>query len=94
MKLQDVITYCTKLRTRKVPVRFRPQLIYLVDTVGGYTAPMNYGFTSGQTAWMLPSLHFSCYRDAAEFANTLPEHYKAKIVKLNVCAFEEAVKTK
>lgn len=93
MKLADIAEACCKLRLRKQPLRFRPRLIYLVDTCGGYKRPGQEGFVSGQTAWADPSLWYQCHGDAAVHAKMLSPGYKAKVVKLNICAFEEQVKS-
>lgn len=91
----DVINYCRKLRLRKTSVKFRPTLIYLVEVGGGmYAHPDCEYLTGGQTAWMTPRLWFQCYGDAKAYANIRPAFEKARVVKLNICAFEEEIKRK
>lgn len=89
--LAEITEACRKLRLRKSPVRFRPTLIYLVDTRGGYVSPRHEGYISGQMAWLHHDLHFSCYTDAKAFSDTRPISDNAEVIKLNVCGFEEKV---
>ncbi|SFJ47556.1 hypothetical protein SAMN03159338_1496 [Sphingomonas sp. NFR04] len=92
MKIAELMEAARKLRLRKGQLRFRPKLIYLVDTVGGYTHPSREGYTSGQTAWADRTLWFQCHGDAKEHADKQPPWHKPKVVKLNICAFEEPIK--
>ena len=92
MKLADVTEYCRKLRTRKTPMNLRPKLTYLVEARGMYSHPDLPGFTGGQTAWADPRLWFSNYGDAKDHADALLPRLNAKVMKLNLCAFEEAIK--
>lgn len=89
--LTEVTTWVKKLRTRKTPVRFRPKLIYLVETVGGYRHPSREHYTSGQEAWANPRLWFQNHGDARDYADSRPASDKARVVKLNLCAFEEEI---
>lgn len=92
MKLADATEYCRKLRLRKAPLRYRPKLIYLVEVAGcAYVHPSRNHLTGGQTIWTDPTYWFQCHKDAKDFANTRKPHEKARVVKLNVCAFEEKI---
>jgi len=92
MKLADITIAMKKLRLRKAPLRFRPALKYVVEVGGvGYVHPSRVGITGGETAWADSSLWFSCHKDAADYARTRAPYEKARVVKLNVCAFEEPV---
>lgn len=91
MNIQAIIEAAKRLRLRKAPLRFRPQLIYLVDTRYGYVSPRREGYISGQTAWLDRDVRFQCHKDAKDFADAQPASDKAKVVKLNVCAFEESI---
>ncbi|WP_375292107.1 hypothetical protein [Sphingomonas melonis] len=87
LKIADLMEAAKRLRLRKGVVKFRPRLVYLVETSTGYTHPKRMGYTSGQTAWSDPSLWFQCHKDA----DTIPAWEKPKVIKLNVCAFEEPI---
>lgn len=91
MKLAELMEGARKLRLRKAPLRFRPQLIYLVDTIGGYVHPSQSHLTSGQTAWTDSNLWFQCHKDARDFAELQPAWHRARVIKLNICAFEEPI---
>lgn len=69
-----------------------PTLIYLVEHGKGsglFTSPSHTGFTAGQTAWMIPSLHFQCHYDAKEFADQDPMR---NVVKLRIYARQEPIR--
>ena len=89
--ISEMTIAAKKLRTRKTPLRFRPQLVYLVETHGMYIHPKHNYLTGGQTAWLNPELHFQCHKDAKDFADTRLKHEKAKVIKLNVAAFQEEI---
>lgn len=91
LKIADLMEAAKRLRLRKGNVKFRPRLVYLVETSTGYTHPKRMGYTSGQTAWSDPSLWFQCHKDAADHADTIPAWQKPKVIKLNLCAFEEPI---
>lgn len=91
LKLVDLMEAARKLRLRKAPLRFRPRLIYLVETSTGYVHPGRMGYTAGQTAWTNSDLWFQCHKDAADHAATIPACEKAKVIKLNIAAFEEPI---
>ena len=91
MVLAELTDAAKRLRLRKSPLRFRPTLIYLVDTVAGYTHPNYPGYVSGQTAWSNSYLWFGCHKDAKDFADEQPAWHEAKVVKLNIAAFEEPI---
>lgn len=91
MTIADMTQEAKRLRTRKSPLRYRPRLIYLVNTIGGYCHPNRIGYTSGQTAWSDSSLWFQCHRDAKDHADKQPSWHKARVVKLNIAAFEETI---
>ena len=91
MKLEEIMLACRRRRLWKLPLRFRPTLIYLVEVRGCYVHPSRDHYTSGQTAWADSSLWFQCYRDAADYAARRPASDKAKVIKLNIAAFEEPV---
>jgi len=93
MKFADVADYCRKLRTKKKDMKYRPRLVYLVESNGiFYSHPSREGLSAGQTVWADPSLWFDCYGDAAAYALTRPATEKTRVVKLNMCAFEEKFK--
>jgi hypothetical protein len=92
MKIAQLMEGARKLRLRNAPLRFRPKLIYLVDTVAGYSHPSRDGYVSGETAWADRTLWFQCHADAKAYASKQPAWHKAKVVKLNICAFEEPIK--
>lgn len=91
LKIAELMEGAKRLRLRKGMVKFRPNLVYLVETVGGYTHPRRMGYTSGQWAWMNSDLWFQCHKDAADHAATIEAWQKPKVIKLNVCAFEEPI---
>jgi hypothetical protein len=69
-----------------------PVLIYLVEQgkdSGLYCGRGRVGITAGVTAWSDDRLQFTSYRDAAEFANTIPE---GNIVKLRLYARQEPIR--
>lgn len=72
---------------RPVPVvpRFAPVLVYLVEKRGGYVHPSWEGYVSGQTAWMMPGLHFQCRLDASQYAKKVG----GEVIKLRVRATRE-----
>jgi hypothetical protein len=72
-------------------MRFRPKLIYLVDTAGGYSHRGKEGFISGQTAWTIAHICFQCHKDTKDHADTLAPSLRAKVIKLHLCAFEEPI---
>lgn len=88
MSIKEITEAARKLRLAKRPVRFRPRLIYLVESHGMYVHPRRTYLSGGQTSWTDSSLWFQCHLDAREFALAIPG---SKIVKLNICAFEEPV---
>lgn len=93
MKFAEVAEYCRKLRTRKKDMKYRPKLVYLVESNGiFYSHPSREGFSAGQTVWSDSSLWFHIHSDAVDYANTRPTTEKARVVKLNICAFEEDIK--
>ena len=91
LKLNDLMEAAKKLRLRKAPLRYRPRLIYLVETQTGYTHPTRMGYTSGQTAWTNSDLWFQCHKDAHDHAESIPAWEKPKVIKLNIAAFEEPI---
>lgn len=91
MTIADLTEAARKLRLRKAPVRFRPRLIYLVETTHGYVHPNHTGYVSGQEAWTSSYLWFQCHKDASDFAKTRPPLEKATVLKLNLCAFPEPI---
>lgn len=93
MKFAEVADYCRKLRTRKKDMKYRPRLVYLVEINDiFYSHPDRLGLSAGQTVWADPKLWFHNHGDAAAYAKTRPNTEKVRVVKLNLCAFEEEIK--
>ena len=93
MKFTEVADYCRKLRTRKKDMKYRPCLVYLVEINGiFYAHPDPHGLSAGQTVWADSKLWFYNHGDATAYAKTRPDTEKVRVVKLNICAFEEEIK--